>query len=199
MVKVVDRSTVIGQQINQYLKSESDVEDHCIHLLFSANRWEARNEILRDLNDGTTIICDRYFASGVAFSAAKGYDLEWCLAPDRGLPAPDVVLFLDLNPEEQKRRGGFGGERYEVSLFQDKVRTKFLELIQVMQTINWIKIDANQTVDDVFFLLREQVERTIKECENKPISELFLVSFEPHFYHVDSASFIDYLAVHWSN
>ncbi|KAK8789674.1 hypothetical protein WA171_001765, partial [Blastocystis sp. BT1] len=167
-----NRSTVIGQQINQYLHSESEVEDHCIHLLFSANRWEMRNEILRDLNDGITIICDRYFASGVAFTAAKGYDLEWCLAPDRGLPAPDIVLFLDLNSEEQKRRGGFGEERYEVSSFQENVRTKFLELIHTMKTINWMIVDANQTMDTVFTQLMDHIERAIEECESKPVSEI---------------------------
>lgn len=27
--------------IDSYLKGESEIEDHVIHLLFSANRWEA--------------------------------------------------------------------------------------------------------------------------------------------------------------
>lgn len=36
-----DRSTSIGQMIDSYLKNDSQQEDHVIHLLFSANRWEA--------------------------------------------------------------------------------------------------------------------------------------------------------------
>lgn len=36
-----DRTTPIGQMIDSYLKSQVDMEDHVIHLLFSANRWEA--------------------------------------------------------------------------------------------------------------------------------------------------------------
>lgn len=36
-----DRTTPIGQMIDSYLKGETEVEDHVIHLLFSANRWEA--------------------------------------------------------------------------------------------------------------------------------------------------------------
>jgi thymidylate kinase len=39
-------------------------------------------------------ICDRYAFSGVAFSSAKGLDLDWCMSCDRGLPAPDAVIFL---------------------------------------------------------------------------------------------------------
>lgn len=36
-----DRSTTIGKMIDGYLKSEVEMEDHVIHLIFSANRWEA--------------------------------------------------------------------------------------------------------------------------------------------------------------
>lgn len=38
---VLDRTTPIGQMINGYLNGETEQEDHVIHLLFSANRWEA--------------------------------------------------------------------------------------------------------------------------------------------------------------
>lgn len=37
----LDRTTTIGQMIDAYLKSDVEMEDHVIHLLFSANRWEA--------------------------------------------------------------------------------------------------------------------------------------------------------------
>jgi len=40
-VPPADRSTPIGQLIDSYLKNQSQQEDHVIHLLFSANRWEA--------------------------------------------------------------------------------------------------------------------------------------------------------------
>ena len=36
-----DRTTAIGQSINSYLQGKTELEDHAIHLLFSANRWEA--------------------------------------------------------------------------------------------------------------------------------------------------------------
>ncbi len=39
--RATDRSTPIGQMIDAYLKSSVEMEDHVIHLLFSANRWEA--------------------------------------------------------------------------------------------------------------------------------------------------------------
>ena len=109
-----DRSTATGGIINDYLQSSQHLDDRAIHLLFSANRWEAASTLTRHLRQGTTVVCDRYAYSGVAFSAAKVddatgepvLDLEWCQAPDRGLPAPDCVIFLDLTQEQAEQRGG---------------------------------------------------------------------------------------------
>jgi dTMP kinase len=38
----VDRTTAIGKMIDAYLRSAEELDDRVIHLLFSANRWEAR-------------------------------------------------------------------------------------------------------------------------------------------------------------
>jgi len=35
-----NRTTNIGKLINSYLSKEIELEDHAVHLLFSANRWE---------------------------------------------------------------------------------------------------------------------------------------------------------------
>jgi thymidylate kinase len=60
-----------------------------------------RASLKERLQAGTTVICDRYAYSGVAFSAAKpGLDLEWCKECDQGLPAPDMVIFLDVPIEK---------------------------------------------------------------------------------------------------
>ena len=103
-----DRTTATGQIINEYLTNhQTNLSDQAIHLLFAANRWEA--PLQETLAKGTTIVCDRYAYSGVAFTAAKDnpdLSLDWCRAPDRGLPAPDCVLYLDLTPEQAAERGG---------------------------------------------------------------------------------------------
>ena len=35
-----DRSTQVGAAIDGYLRGKQELDDHVIHLLFSANRWE---------------------------------------------------------------------------------------------------------------------------------------------------------------
>lgn len=99
--------------------------------------WAFRTGSLscQDLRAGTTIVCDRYAFSGVAYSAAKGceqcgvmacggLDFTWCQSPDRGLPCPDGIFFLHIDekarPEPKAHevqvgasRSNFGDERYE--------------------------------------------------------------------------------------
>ncbi|KAI1138610.1 thymidylate kinase-domain-containing protein [Hypoxylon sp. FL0543] len=123
-----DRTTPIGQMIDSYLKGETEVEDHVIHLLFSANRWEAAKKIKAELEAGRTIICDRFYHSGIVYSAAKNIkslSLSWAKAPEVGLPRPDMVLFLDLEEEVARERGGWGGEVYEKGEMQRRVRDLF--------------------------------------------------------------------------
>lgn len=53
--------------------------------------------------------------------------LPWSVvqAPDRGLPAPDLVLYLDIPLEVAEQRGGYGQERYEKREMQQQVRRLF--------------------------------------------------------------------------
>jgi len=111
-----DRTTAIGKMIDSYLRSQSELDDHVIHLLFSANRWELayadssltvfsnihvtlspfRSTITNLLISGTLVLCDRYAFSGIAFSAAK-HSLRDTFPSTHGdaLPwcrAPDISL-----------------------------------------------------------------------------------------------------------
>ncbi|KAK4513658.1 Ubiquitin- modifier 1 [Mucor velutinosus] len=144
-----------GKMIDNYLQQKSDLDDHAIHLLFSANRWEAMKALSEKLNNGITLVVDRYAFSGVAFSSAKGLDLEWCRNPDIGLLRPDIVLFLDLTIDEAEKRGGFGQERYEKRELQIKVRDEFAKL----QDDSWKFIDASQSKDKVQQAIWDTIEQ----------------------------------------
>lgn len=165
-----DRNTEIGQMISSYLANKSHLDDRAIHLLFSANRWEKRSLMEETLKSGTTIIVDRYSYSGVAFSSSKGLDIEWCKAPDIGLLAPDLVLYLDISPERASERGGYGGERYEQLEFQKKVAHSY----QALQDSSWKIIDATLPMEDIEKKLREIVVESMIKCQDgKPLSLLW--------------------------
>ena len=144
-----NRTTAIGSLINSYLQSSHDLDDAAVHLLFSANRWEAVTSMKVRLAAGETLICDRYAFSGVAFTSAKGsLSLEWCKNADRGLPAPDVVIYLDVTSDVARQRGGYGEERYEKEEFQKKVKAIF-ELLRSEDAGMWHVIDASMSEEHV--------------------------------------------------
>ncbi|CAL5368477.1 unnamed protein product [Camellia sinensis] len=165
-----DRNTGVGQMISAYLANKSQLDDHAIHLLFSANRWEKRSLMESKLRSGTTLIVDRYSFSGVAFSSAKGLDFEWCKAPEMGLLAPDLVLYLEIPPEKAAERGGYGGERYEQLEFQKKVARSY----QMLYDASWKAIDASLPFEDVEKQLREMVLDCVTTCQKgKALSNLW--------------------------
>ncbi|GKY91482.1 hypothetical protein MPSEU_000120500 [Mayamaea pseudoterrestris] len=213
-----DRTTPVGRIIHEYLtmssSANSALDDHAIHLLFSSNRWEASETILQHLQQGTTIVCDRYVHSGVAFSSAKVkatsdgsnddgttsvtsssettttesslLSLEWCMAPDKGLPAPDCVIFLDISPEQAAERGGYGNERYEQRDMQMRVRKRFHELQHMdapatdsatdstSSNIPWYTVAAAQSMDQVEEEIYKAVQTTLSEVQQgKPLGKMW--------------------------
>lgn len=56
LIRFPDRKSSIGQLIDSYLQSTSNLNDQAIHLLFSANRWESSTGLEAKLNAGTTLV-----------------------------------------------------------------------------------------------------------------------------------------------
>mmetsp|Transcript_2026 Transcript_2026/g.2542 ORF Transcript_2026/g.2542 Transcript_2026/m.2542 type:complete len:260 (+) Transcript_2026:173-952(+) len=175
-----NRGTSVGNLIDGYLKSEQNIDDRAVHLLFSANRWESVQTLESTLANGTSIVCDRYAYSGVAFSAAKeakGVDLEWCKRCDIGLPAPDAVIFLDLDQDDAERRGGYGNERYEKRELQMKVRDRFADLQSCDEQegrVPWHVIDASGSIEEVQNKILDVVERTMRRVsEGAPLKKMW--------------------------
>lgn len=132
------------------------------------------SDITSALQAGSHVIVDRYAFSGVAFSAAKaGLSMEWCKQPDRGLPKPDLVCFLDVSPEEARVRGGFGNEIYENEDFQALVRKNY----EVLIDDTWHSINTNQkTMDQVFNEVSQVVMETIKTHNGEPVGRLWALN-----------------------
>ena len=102
--------TPIGELIGSFLRGEfGDVVPEFLALAFSADRMAQRDSILSDLASGTTVLCDRYVASNIAFQASKIADvarqkrldelLNWYEYQILRLPVPDLQIAL-VAPED---------------------------------------------------------------------------------------------------
>jgi len=173
--------------IDSYLRSQSDLDDRAIHLLFSANRWELASTIVTLLNSGTMVLADRYAFSGIAFSASKvtssALSYEWCRNPEIGLPAPDLTMFLDIAPEKARERGGYGDERYEKEEVQRRVRGVFERIGKETlvggarehagsERTRWVNVDAGEEKDAVHAVVWRLVDPLINGLE-EPLKRLW--------------------------
>ena len=160
-----NRKTEIGKLINSYLNKDIEMNDHSVHLLFSANRWETIDTMHEKINNGITLIVDRYAYSGVAYTSAKsGFDFEWCKQCDKGLPKPDLICFMDTKLLEMDNRESFGKERYEVVEFQRVVYKNFEKLLNLSKPDeDCLILNAKDSIENIHSKVIKFVEEKFKQ------------------------------------
>jgi dTMP kinase len=136
-----DYGTSIGEEIARALQGERDYGPDVMQLLYIANRYERKDEILQWLEGGLILICDRYRASSVAYGEAFGLDAAWLTETQKYLPAPDITFLLDIAPETSARRKTSDRDRYERDLLLlSRVRDSYLR----QAGPDWIRLDADR-------------------------------------------------------
>eukprot|EP00922_Rhytidocystis_sp_ex-Travisia-forbesii_P057725 GHVS01085435.1.p1 GENE.GHVS01085435.1~~GHVS01085435.1.p1 ORF type:complete len:203 (+),score=27.14 GHVS01085435.1:262-870(+) len=167
LLRFPNRESSTGEVIDKYLRGGHAIPDQAIHLLFAANRWEAMPDVEAKLKSGCCVVADRYAFSGVAYAeGAQGLCRSWCLSPDAGLLAPDVVVYLDLQPQQALERGEYGAEIYEKVSIQEKVYAAYKQFFSFPY---WLVFDAARTekeLSDIIFAKISEVLTTSREATN---------------------------------
>jgi dTMP kinase len=137
------------------------VHPYLVALIYAGNRRDAGDMITSWLEDGITVVADRYVISNIAFQCAKLGTTEerealrdWILEFEYGyhkIPRPDINIFLDVPFTFTSRK--LSGERsgkdraylegkediHERDLdFQQKVRQVYLDLSSFESTLEVI-------------------------------------------------------------
>ena len=136
-----DYATHIGQELGRALRGERDYGADVMQLLYVANRYEYKDEITREREAGTILVCDRYLASSVAYGEAFGLDGTWLLEMQRYLPQPDLTILLDIPPAVSARRKTEDRDKYERDLeLLARVRESYLR----QSAHGWLRLDADR-------------------------------------------------------
>ena len=152
-----DYRTAIGTEIGRALRGERDYAPDVMQLLYVANRYEFKTEIVRVRNDGTILVCDRYLASSIAYGEAQGVDATWLTEIQRYLPQPDITVLLDIPPEVSASRKTANRDKYEQDLaLLARVRDSYLR--QASGT-GWVRLEADRDRDVVAAEIHKVVER----------------------------------------
>jgi dTMP kinase len=154
-----DYQTVIGAEIGRALRGERNYSADVMQLLYVANRYEFKDELLRVKESGTIILCDRYLASSIAYGEAQGLDAQWLTDIQKYLPQPDITFLLDIAPEVSATRKTVDRDKYERDLsLLSRVRTSYL---RQSDAARWVRLDADRSADavaaDVYTAVGEQL------------------------------------------
>lgn len=154
--------TAIGEKIREILldKANSAMVGKAEMMLFFASRAQLVEEkILPALEQGRHVLLDRYVYSTAAYQGAAGvktpvaiasFSEEWLR-----LPIPDLVIFLDGDPEKLAKRHRGEKDRMEMKglEYQKAVRSAYHMVFG-----NWPGpyhiVDAEQTMDEVSQAIR---------------------------------------------
>jgi dTMP kinase len=150
----------LGLLLRQILSGGSDaprLDWDTMALLFAADRLQhVAAEIDPWLAAGTTVICDRYDLSTLAYQSAtapdEGAALPWLRAINQRARRPDLTLVFDVAPEvaeERRERRGGPPELFERRELQRRLAEIYSTAEQLVPTDRVVHIDANTGLADV--------------------------------------------------
>ncbi len=168
-IEVVLTAEPTHEGIGAFIRSggAGDISQRTEALLFVADRNDHTEKIKEMVSEGKVVLCDRYFASTVAYQSAKldgdASDREWLIGINREfIDIPEAIILLDIDPKVGMDRVGVRGEeisKFERLDFQNQVRENYLLLAK---EFGFDVIDASQTQDQVFAEAMEIVDKVIR-------------------------------------
>lgn len=161
----------IGSFIRQILTGRMHADPKVVAALFTADRLD---HLLNDVDgiahmieNGTTVIMDRYYFSSYAYQSVD-VPMDWVIQANelsRGILCPGVHIFLDVSVDEALDR--IAKNRHRTELFEEKtrliqVRERYMEAFDKLRdTENIVIVDGSQPLEKVAAKVWEIVQEWI--------------------------------------
>ncbi len=149
----------IGLTLREIFSGKKKAHDTTIAALYLADRLEhilnTEDGLLKMLNDGYTVICDRYYFSSYAYHSVH-MPMDWVIEANSlcaGLLKPGVNFFVDTSVDIAFKRITEG--RNTIELYEQKenleaVRNNYLQAFEKLKaTEKIITINGNASVTEV--------------------------------------------------
>lgn len=162
--------TPLGENLREVLLGDQPIDARAEALLFAAGRAQHAVAVIRPaLEKGKVVLCDRYVDSSVAYQGF-GRDLgeqdvlalsAWAT---QGL-FPDLVVLLNIDPEEGLERSG-GDDRFESEgeAFHQQVAEAYLRIADEHPE-RVVVVDALGTPEEVHQRVRDAILRFLRGQE----------------------------------
>jgi dTMP kinase len=149
----------IGKIIRDIFTHKMEADHRTIAALFAADRLDhilnKTNGLLKMLEDGYTVITDRYYFSSYAYQSAH-VDLDWVIQANSlsaGLLRPDLNIYIDITPAqsiERIQKGRNTIELYETLENLQNVHDKYFEVMDLLKgEENIFVINGNRLPEEI--------------------------------------------------
>lgn len=149
----------IGSLIHQIMTGRVKTDNRVIAGLFVADRLDhLLNEvdgIAAKINEGTTVITDRYYFSSYAYHSVD-MPMEWVIGANEQSSAilrPTITIFIDVDPDiavERIAKNRFHQELFEKKSRLVKVRENYLKAFELLKKEEkYVIIDGNQSQEEI--------------------------------------------------
>lgn len=149
----------IGSVIHNIMTGRIKTDNKVIAALFAADRLDHLlnevNGLAAKVENGTTVISDRYYFSSYAYHAVD-MPMDWVIQANEQsaqILRPTVNIFIDVDPDTALER--IAKNRFERELFEKRsrliqVRENYLKAFDKLKNIeNIVCIDGNQTPEQI--------------------------------------------------
>jgi dTMP kinase len=150
----------IGSLIRQILTGRIKADRRVLANLFAADRADHllndTDGICHKINNGISVVTDRYYFSSYAFNGGNDIDMDWLIninAVSFGILRPDITVFLDVTAERAMQR--INSSRFHLEFFEQEdrlrlVREKYFEAFAKLKGVeNVAVIDADADEETV--------------------------------------------------
>jgi len=158
----------IGKMIREIFSGKMEADHRVIAGLFVADRLDhllnKKNGILKMLNEGYTVITDRYYFSSYAYHSPY-MSMDWVIEANRlsaELLRPNLNIYIDISAEESMKRiskGRTSTELYETLDNLKNVRTHYQQAFDKMENVEKIEIINGERTEEI---ISEDIWQCIK-------------------------------------
>jgi dTMP kinase len=151
----------IGKKVDEIISS-GDYSPEATALAFASDRIVHLEErVIPYLEEGKTVVSDRYYHSSLVYQPVMGADSDWVKDINRKAITPDLTIILDISAEIGMDRiddRGRDGNVFEELDFQQKVVKRYRDFDEDEEVV---VIDASRSKDEVFQDLVKAVEQKL--------------------------------------
>jgi dTMP kinase len=148
-----------GSMLHTIMTGRLDACEETIAAMYVADRMDhiknERNGILKKLEEGMTVITDRYYFSSYAYQGAH-ISMDWTIQANSlcaNALKPDLNVYLDISPETSFQRISQNRTDFEIYEKLDNLkntREKYMEAFEKLKDEEKIAIvSANQSLEQV--------------------------------------------------